>query len=149
VLVAHVESPHQAHERDFQHDEPQSAREQESAQLGTRAASPGEVRTDAGKEHEYRRAEVRDPARQEQRPAGLRQVEGIEAHVREEIAYMIQRHQHHHQPAQDVDGRDACERMCSNGCVRVRDSDGAFEPGGHAGLSSLESPDGRRAMASG
>jgi hypothetical protein len=30
------------------------------------------------------------------------------------------------------------------GCVRNRSRDGAIEPGRHAGLSLLESPDGRR-----
>ena len=140
VVVAHIERPRQAHERDFQHDEPQAARQKKPAQLGARATSPSEIGADAREQHERRRAEVRDPARQEQGRAGLRQVERIEARVREEIADMIQRHQHHHQPAQDIDGSDARERMCADGCVLERGGYGAFEPGGHAGLSSAGKP---------
>ncbi len=131
VVIAHVERPDEAHQRDFEHDQPQAAREQEPAQLRARAMSPGEIRADACEQHERRRTEVRDPASEKQWRVGLRQVERIEAHVGEEIADVIQRHQHHHQAAQDVDRRYTRGRMRCCGCVRDRRGYDAFEPGGH------------------
>jgi len=89
---------------------------------------------------------VRDPSRQEQRRRGLCEIERIEVRVTEEIADVVQRHQHHRQSAQNVDGSHAANCVRGDGCVRNRSADGAVEPGGHAGLSLLESPDSMRTL---
>ena len=46
---------------------------------------------------------MREPSSQKKRRICLRQVEGIEGNVREKIPDVIQRHQDHHQTAQQID----------------------------------------------
>ena len=63
----------------------------------------------AGQQHEDGRAEMRDPARHEQRRLG--HVARVEPAGREEITYVIERHQHHDETAHQVDRIDARVRI--------------------------------------
>src|SRR5262249_1358398 len=85
-------------------DQPEAAREEEARELGVALLSLREPRGGAGEEHEDRRAVVGDEAREEERGRGLVEVGRIERLRAEEIAHVIERHQRHHDAAQEIDG---------------------------------------------
>jgi hypothetical protein len=92
---AEIEGPAQAHERELEEDEPETARDEPAREAGVLAAVEEGARP--GQEHERGRAEVRHPAREEdarRRAAG--------GH-RGEHAHVVERHQDHHRPAHEVD----------------------------------------------
>ena len=94
------------HERHFEQDQPQPARHQKPRQLRLAlAARKLQVRTRAGEKHEDGRAEVCDPAREEQRDVRARQIGRIKLQRRvvNEVARVVQHHDHHHDAAQQVD----------------------------------------------
>ena len=67
-------------------------------------------RARAREKHKHRRAEVGDPSSKEQRGAGRGGMERVFAAERagmEEIARVIERHQHHNEAAQEVHGFEA------------------------------------------
>ena len=107
---AEVEEEREADGRHLEHDQPQPARQQKPRHRRAIAgAAVAEPDAQTGAEHEHRRAEVGDPARQEDRRRRPRQVLGLKLHRLEvdEVAGVVDGHQHHHQTAQDVDGGDA------------------------------------------
>jgi hypothetical protein len=109
LQAVEIEAPDQVVPGDFQQHDPQAAADQEALQrraIECRAAlvQPG---AGAGQQHEHRRAEVGDPASQEQQPGRLRQVGGVVAVVDEVIAAVVECHDHDHQPAQAVDRAQA------------------------------------------
>ncbi len=123
VLVAQVEGPREGHDGELEHDEPQPAREQKATQLGRGAALRDEARAHAGQQHEDRRAEVRDPPREEERRVGLREIERAESCGGEVVADVIERHQDDHESPQQVDRGDAgacAHALCSSHRPRHR-----------------------------
>jgi hypothetical protein len=107
--VVDVEPHAAADERELEHQQPEPARDEKSRQRRqAQAARMLQVGRHAGQEDEDRRAEVRDPARQEQDGAGVREIGRIEAERVgvDEVARVVQRHQHHHHPAEQVDRID-------------------------------------------
>ena len=98
----YAERPGEAHDREFQQHQPQSAGEQKPAHLAHRPAARAiEEGGCAREEHENRGAEMRDPAREEQ--SGVVDVARVEAGGREKVAGVVERHQHHDEAAQQVD----------------------------------------------
>ncbi|MCR5878280.1 hypothetical protein LRS04_07860 [Phenylobacterium sp. J367] len=102
--------PAETDHRQLHGHQPQAPGQQEARELAPGLAA-GELQPgrDPGQEHEDRRAEVGDPAGgEEQRIAALR-VKRIEDQrlVVEEVAHMVQHHEHHGHAAQQVDGRQA------------------------------------------
>ena len=65
-------------------------------------------RAGTGEQEEYRRAEMRDPAREEQRGGRLGHVRWILPGHSEEVAGVIERHEDHDQAADHVDRVEAC-----------------------------------------
>jgi hypothetical protein len=97
-----LKGPAQAHQRELDQDEPEAAREQEPTDLADAASAFAvKERGNAGEEDKGRRAKVRHPARQEQ--CGIGNVARVGAARGEEIAGMVERHQQHDEPAQQVD----------------------------------------------
>jgi hypothetical protein len=76
-------------------------------ELSRRARCARVPRAGAGAEEERRRADVRDEAREEQRYGRRREVRRVRAERPEEVARVVERHDHHDDAAQDVDGFDA------------------------------------------
>ena len=111
VTEMDVEAPAEPHDRELDQDQPEAARDEETADVG------GAVRVvvttlravqkcgNAGQEDESRRAEMRHPARQEQRRVG--DVARIEAAIGKKIAGVVEGHHDHHQAAQRVDRTEA------------------------------------------
>ena len=77
---------------------------------------------DAGEKNEDRRAEVRDPARQEQR--GVGDVARVDAAGAEEVARVVERHQHHDEAAQQIDRDDAGRLRGASRAAALEASDG-------------------------
>ena len=98
--------PAEANQRELDEDEPKAASEKKPAQLPDASLSSTiKVSRNSGEEDEGRRAEMGDPACQEQRRVG--EVAGIWAACAEEIAGMVKRHKHDGQTAQEVDALEA------------------------------------------
>ena len=100
-----LEGPSEPDDGELDQNEPETANKEEAAELGERLAAPIEIGRKPGEKDEGRRAEMRDPAGEKQRR--LRHVARIETAFAEEAPRVVERHQRHHQPAQDVDGLDA------------------------------------------
>jgi hypothetical protein len=100
---ARIERPADANDGEFENDQPEAAGQQEAADLGggpaLRAIEPGR---NPGQKDEHRRTVMRDPAGEEQ--CGVGDVARIGAARTEEVAGMVERHQDHHQTAQQIDG---------------------------------------------
>jgi hypothetical protein len=93
----------------FQQDQPQPARQQESAQLRRRLAVGSlQKNSNTGKKHERRRTQVRDPTSHEQDRRSLRQVGRVksESLFMQIIAQVIQHHHRDHEATQQVDRID-------------------------------------------
>lgn len=71
------------------------------------AALALEIDGGSGEGDEARRAEMRDPAGDEERGPGLRRIDGVDGVAAEVVAGVIERHEDHEQAAQEVDGFDA------------------------------------------
>jgi hypothetical protein len=96
-----------AHDDQLQQQQPQTAREQELRELFSGpVALPPEKRAHPRGKHEHGRAEMRDPARQEQCGRGPGEIRWREEHgvAAEEIPDVVQGHDNHHQSPQRVDG---------------------------------------------
>ena len=93
--------------RDFEQHQPQAASQQVARKLGAGApAAHPVIRAHPGREQENRRTEMRDPAGEEDRGRSPRQILGLEL-LRggvEVFAGVIERHDHHDEAAQRVDG---------------------------------------------
>ncbi len=97
-----TEGPAEAHQRELDHYEPDAAGKQKPTDFArAAAASAVQVSGNSGEEDEGRRAKVRHPARQEQR--GIGDVARVGTARGKEIAGMVERHQHHDQPAEKID----------------------------------------------
>ena len=106
ILAAEAEVQREAHHSELEQHEPQAARRQVPGQAGHRSAAAQPLRRgDAGQEHEARRTDMGDPAGQEQQRRRPRQVLGLEEHGVgvEELADVVERHDHHRQAAHGVD----------------------------------------------
>ena len=66
-----------------------------------------EIGAGPGEQEEYRRAEVGNPAREEQRDRGGSGIGGVQAGFAEEVPDVIERHKDHDGTANDADGFDA------------------------------------------
>ena len=100
-LGSDVRHPDGADDGDLEEREPEAARE-EVARQGARRRQPPSVQVgrDAGQQHEHGRAEVGDPAREEECRRGGAEVDrGTDEHAR-----VIERHEDHHRSPQPVDG---------------------------------------------
>jgi hypothetical protein len=101
-LEVEVEIPAEAHERELDDYEPEASAKKESAQRANAApADSVEVGRNPGEKNESWRAEMGDPARQKDRWIG--DVAGIKTARAEEVAGMIERHEHDGQAAQEID----------------------------------------------
>ena len=99
------------HDDELDDDQRQAARAQKPGQLPARRPRTLQAQecAGAGAAHEHRRADVRDPAGEEDDRRRAREVFGRKAHRAgvDEVARVIQRHDHHDQPAQRVERRQA------------------------------------------
>ena len=102
VREVQVERPEEANQRQLQDDEQRAAPDEESPKSGrVRERAAVQKRAGPGEECERRRAEVRDPPREEDRRRGAAgRHAGIDADV-------IDRHQDHDDAAHDVDGLES------------------------------------------
>lgn len=62
------------------------------------------MRPSPGEEKEHRRAEVGDPAREEQGHIGSREIGRTEMGIGKIVAYMVKGHKDHDQATQEIDG---------------------------------------------
>ena len=91
------------HDDRLEEHQPQPARQQIPRQPGAALSIERQPRAGPGQQKEHRRAEVRDPPREEQRGRGSGEI-GRVTHRRAEIVpRVIERHDDHHDAAQDVD----------------------------------------------
>ena len=105
--VIKVELPAQAaHPGQFQQHKPQPARQQKARQLRLRfAPRRGKKCACSREKNEDRRAEMRNPAREEQRRIGPVQLRRFKCEVARKImARVVQRHEDHHQSPQRIHG---------------------------------------------
>src|SRR5262249_10175741 len=110
--VIEVEPPGEAHQRELDQNEPKSARQQEPPELLRAATAPAvEMGRHAGEQNEGWGTEVRDPACQENGRLG--DIARVHAAGGEEITRVIERHQHHDEPTQQIDRVDAATRDLS------------------------------------
>ncbi len=106
--VIEVELPAQTPQRyQFHEDQPQPAGKQEARQLAFGLTAECEIRSCPREQKENWRTEMRDPACEEQRHRRGRKVGGTGARVSEEIADVVDRHQHHYRSAHQVDRLNA------------------------------------------
>src|SRR5215208_1276075 len=105
--VVDVELPDRPHERLLEHDEPESARQQEARQLGARPMAQRERGAGAREQEEDGGAEVGDPASEEEHRARGREVGRARGGVAQVVAGVVERHEDHHGTTQQVDRVDA------------------------------------------
>src|SRR5262249_341877 len=90
------ELPGEAHQRELQHDEEETAPPEERRNLAKAApAEKRESRSGPGEEEEGGSAEGGHPAREKERQGGVREILGRKVTVSDEVADVVQRHQHH------------------------------------------------------
>jgi hypothetical protein len=99
-----------AQHHDLEKDQPEPTREQEARELRLGLPAKRQVRAGSREQKEDGRADVRDPAREEERRRRLREIDGILAGDAEIVACVIERHDDHDHPAHDVDRLDAHAR---------------------------------------
>ena len=115
-MIIKIKSPAETlHPGDLQERQPYSPAQQEPGKLTFDPAS-SERKEGAGpcQKNEHRRAEMSDPAREEQRGKCFRQVGWLVRHIGKEVPHMVQRHQHHHKPPKQIDRlepRDGARRF--------------------------------------
>src|SRR5262245_28825651 len=110
-----MKRPRKPHKRQFQKDQPKSARDEELCQLALcLAAAKGEECSGSCEETKDGCAEVRNPTGEEKCGAGLRQVGWTEVQqiMAEKIAHVIQRHDHYRQAPKQVDTFKSWPRAC-------------------------------------
>src|SRR5262249_20685411 len=106
-----VEAPANAYQRELEQDEPEPAAGEKTADVADAAAARAiEKGGYAGQKDERRCAKMRDPPSEKQ--GRIREVARIDAAGAEEIAGVVERHQHHDQPPQQVDAVEAPARAC-------------------------------------
>src|SRR5450756_436884 len=107
-LVVSVEEEKQSYDSELEKNQPHAPRQEELREFGFRfAAELLEVSPCASEKYEHRRAEVRDPACKEEKRICFRHVCRIE-HLRvREVTRVIEHHDHHYQPAQQIYGIDS------------------------------------------
>src|SRR5262249_16654050 len=87
---------------ELENDEPEPAREEEAAGLPTTSAAvPEEVCRHTREEDESGRTEMSDPPREEQRR--IADIAWVERASADEIAHVVERHDHHDEPTHEVD----------------------------------------------
>jgi hypothetical protein len=110
VSGVEMERPAEPHHAEFDQHQPEAAGHKIAADRGRAAALCAvEIGRDAGEKDEDRRAEMRDPARHEQR--GIGHVARIEAAHRKEVAGVVERHDDHDEAAQKIDRGQARPRL--------------------------------------
>src|SRR4030095_1068667 len=109
--VIEIQKRTAANESKFQNNQPESTSNEKLGEFAFAfSARKLEVCPRAGKKHEDRRTEVRNPTRKEKHRIGVCQVCGVESlkHIAmNKVARMIEQHDHHHDAAQKIDGIDA------------------------------------------
>ena len=111
-----IEKEAEPDDRQLEEDQPEPPGGEERREVAPRPASGArQIGARPREEGEHRCAEVGHPPRQEQRRTRLGQVRGVDRRVAEVVAGVIEHHQHHHGPAEDVDGVDASSgrRRCA------------------------------------
>ena len=103
VVEPKVERPAEPHDGELEHHQPEAPRDEKPAEL-RRTSTPlsVEIGGDAGKQNEDWRAEVGDPPCEEESRIG--DVTRVHPARAEEVARVIQRHDHHDKATQQVDG---------------------------------------------
>lgn len=113
------------HHRQFQHDEPESARQQEAREPARpRIALTEEKYSHAGREHKYRQTEMRHPARGKKDRCGPAQVGGRERRRpgMKEIPHVIERHDNHDGATKRIHRRPARRRTRAGLCGGIHRS---------------------------
>ncbi len=105
MIEMEAEAPPETHDGEFDQHEPDAAREQKAADIAGTAALSVQKRRNPRQKDKGWRAEMRNPARQEQRRIG--DVARIKSAGSKEIACVIERHHDHDQTAQEIDRIEA------------------------------------------
>ena len=126
-------TPGGRHDHTLDEDEPQPALEEERARRAGRSARRHQARAGSGEEHEHRRAEMRDPPREEEGGTNRRIGHRIRfaAHV-EEIAHVIDGHDHDHETTKHVDAGQPIGAANRRAKARALDDGFDRQTGGHA-----------------
>ncbi len=96
-----------AEDDDFQKDEPEATCPEIAGEFGFGFSPESQGSACACEKKEDGRADVGNPAGEEQCGGGLREVYGTDSGTTEIIASVVQRHDDHHETAQQIDGFDA------------------------------------------
>ena len=99
MTVIEIPENEESNHGELEHNQPQPTREEKTRELRLWFSSRQlEVSTRAGEKNEYRRAEMRDPARKEKHWISSRDIRRIEKEgvVMHEIARVIDKHDYHH-----------------------------------------------------
>ena len=99
-------------------NEPHAARPEKTAQLGGSVAVPVEKSTGSRQKEKQGCAKVSDPTGKEERVIGAGQSFRFIGQVTEEVSAVVERHNNHHDAAQNINGRNAVELWLSvqSGC---------------------------------
>ena len=111
---AGMECPGKANHREFQHHQPNAARDQKLLQASRRMPRSVKICTDTDEKKECRGAEVSDPPDQKVKGPGLVDVLRFEGDVADEIARMVEGHEDHRQPTNKVDGANTLIALVSS-----------------------------------
>ena len=101
-----IECPADGDDEEFGYDQPDPPGQEKKGQRFTAILYSVQAGGDACQQHEYRCAEMSDPAGEEQGDAGLMKVGGIEqvSAAVEIIPGVIERHDDHDDTSQEIDG---------------------------------------------
>ncbi len=108
--VSDVKRPGKVDDDQLDEDKPESTCEQEPGSFSDVFLFHSiQISRCTCQEDEYRRAEMRDPAREEEQGRGRRQIGwlGIPRPQSKIHPDVVQCHEDHHQPAQEIDGLDS------------------------------------------
>src|SRR5918994_1553791 len=113
-----LESPPELDQREVDQDQPNSTGDEKAAKFARAPRAAIEKGREPGEKNKGRRADMGDPTRQEQCRFG--DVARIEAARTEEVARVVQRHERHHQAAQNIDRDDARRPAAGHGDLSGR-----------------------------
>src|ERR1700757_1329058 len=98
-------APRKVDDRKLEEHEPQTARKEETRDLRYRLSpARGQECAGSSEESEHRRAEVSDDAGKEERRVRMREILGGKPRKTHEVTGVIQGHEEHGEPPQDIDG---------------------------------------------
>src|SRR4249919_1333545 len=97
-----AETPTKPNDGEFDQHQPAAARKQIAADFASLSLHAVQKRRYAGEKNKRRRAEMCDPTRQEQRRVG--DIARVKSSRGEKVARMVERHYHHDEATQKIDG---------------------------------------------